>query len=67
MFSKDYVLFSGKDCPACKILKDKLNSKGIEYTEYDIWNDGEALAYMMGKGYRSIPQLFLNGEKVVDV
>lgn len=67
MFDKGYVLFSGKDCPACKTLKDVLNGKGIEYTEYDIWSDGEALAYMMGKGYRSIPQLFLDGSKVVDV
>ena len=67
MFDKGYVLFSGKDCPACKTLKDTLAVKGIEYGEYDIWNDGDALAFMMGKGFRSIPQLFKDGEKVTDV
>lgn len=66
MFDKGYVLFSGKDCPACKALKAALAVKGIEYREYDIWNDGDALAFMMGKGFRSIPQLFKDGE-VTDV
>ena len=67
MFDKGYILFSGKDCPACKVMKVDLKNKGIEYVEYDIWNDGDALAYMMGKGYRSIPQLFKDGEKATDV
>lgn len=64
MFDKGYVLFSGKDCSACKTLKDTLNTKDVEYVEYDVWNDPEALRYMMGKGFRSIPQLFLDGEKI---
>lgn len=64
MFTEGIVVFSGKDCPACKTLKDTLDSKSVEYKEYDIWNDGEALRFMMGKGYRSIPQLFKDGDKV---
>jgi glutaredoxin 3 len=63
-FESGYVLFSGKDCSACKTLKDNLNNKNIEYKEFDIWNNPDALKYMMGKGYRSIPQLFLDGVKI---
>jgi glutaredoxin 3 len=63
-FERGYVLFSGKDCSACKTLKDTLNNKNIEYKEFDIWNNPDALKYMMGKGYRSIPQLFLDGVKI---
>lgn len=29
-------LFTLKDCPVCKELKDKLGSKKIEYQEYDV-------------------------------
>ena len=69
--SKDFdtglVLFGGKDCPACVQLKNKLKSVGSEYLYFDIWEDGEALAYMMSKGFRSIPQLFMNGERITDV
>lgn len=64
MFDTGVVVFSGKDCPACKTLKDTLKEKGVEYKEFDIWNDSEALRFMMGKGYRSIPQLFNDGVKV---
>jgi glutaredoxin len=64
MFEKGVVVFSGKDCPSCKTLKDTLNSKGVEYSEYDIWDNPEAMRFIMDKGFRSIPQLFKDGVKV---
>jgi glutaredoxin len=45
-------------------LKDTLDSKGVKYSEYDIWDNPEALRFMMDKGFRSIPQLFKDGIKV---
>lgn len=59
-----YVVFSGDGCKACITLKDVLNSKGIPYTEYNIWKDGDALKFMSHQGLRSIPQLFKDGVKI---
>lgn len=67
MFEKGLVVFSGADCPKCVDLKNKLDSDNKKYTEFDIWKNPEALQFIMSKGYRSIPQLFLNGEKVDNV
>lgn len=67
MFDEGLVVFSGADCPKCIDLKNKLNSQNKEYKEFDIWKNPEALQFIMSKGYRSIPQLFLNGEKVDNV
>lgn len=64
MFDEGVVVFSGKDCSLCKTLKEMLDSKGVVYKEYDVWNNSEALRYMMSQGYRSIPQLFKDGVKV---
>jgi glutaredoxin len=64
MFDVGLVVFSGKDCPSCKLVKATLELKGVEYTEYDIWNNADALKFIMCKGYRSIPQLFKDGVKV---
>ena len=64
MFEEGYVVFSGKDCPKCVELKNILSSKGISFKEFDIWENTEALQFIMSKGYRSIPQLFLDGVKL---
>ena len=63
-YESGVVVMSGKDCPTCKTLKDTLLTKGVEYKEFDIWNNAEALRFMMSKGLRSIPQLFKDGVKV---
>ena len=59
-----YVVFSGDGCKACETLKDKLKQKGLEFTEYNIWKDGEALKFMSSQGLKSIPQLFKDGVKI---
>jgi glutaredoxin len=64
MFEEGLIVFSGKDCKACETLKSTLAVKGIEYKEYDIWSNAEALRFIMSKGLRGIPQLFKDGVKV---
>lgn len=48
------ILFS-TNCPKCKILKLKLQQKGIHYEEN---NDVEL---MLQKGFVSVPKLEVNG------
>ena len=66
-FEQGLVVFSGADCPKCVELKNILDRDGKTYKEFDIWKNPEALQYIMSKGFRSIPQLFLDGEKVNNV
>lgn len=49
------VLYSN-DCPKCKILKQKLNSKNIQYEEV---ND---IDLMISKGFNEVPLLEVDGE-----
>ena len=63
-YSEGLVVFSGKDCKACETLKSTVQAKGIDYKEFDVWQDAEALRFIMSKGLRGIPQLFKDGVKV---
>lgn len=64
MFDKGVIVFSGKDCTSCKTLKDKLKASNVSYIEYDVWENAEALRYLLSKGLRGIPHLFKDGVKV---
>lgn len=48
-------LYSTPTCPRCKILKDKMNDKNIEFTECQDVEEMEKL------GIEDIPQLMVNG------
>lgn len=45
------VVFYSTGCPKCKILKKKLDSKGVEYEE------NHSVEEMLGEGLKSAPAL----------
>lgn len=49
------VILYEHGCPRCKVLKTKLNQKGIQY---ETINDIEA---MKAKGFNEAPKLEING------
>ena len=53
---KTLVTLYTNDCPKCKILKTKLDTKNVQY---DICND---LELMINKGFRSMPILEVDGK-----
>ncbi len=55
-------IYSSNTCPYCVRAKQLLDSKGVDYVEYNISNDMEARAKMMERtnGARSVPQIFIN-------
>jgi len=57
------ILFSREDCPACKVVKEWLERKGIEYELKDIDNleNFEELINLY-PGFRTIPILVINGK-----
>lgn len=49
------VIFYSTSCPKCKVLKAKMNQKGIEYKEV---NDVD---FMLSKGIKSAPSIEIDG------
>lgn len=59
------VIYSKYQCPYCEAAKRLLESKGVEYVNYDVDKDQERLAEMMTRsGRRTVPQVFINGEHI---
>ena len=50
------VVFYSTDCPKCKVLKAKLDSKGIDYT---VFNDVDKMVEM---GITTVPDLMVDGK-----
>lgn len=50
------VVFYSTGCPKCKVLKAKLDSKGIDYT---IFNDVDRMVEM---GITTVPNLMVDGK-----
>lgn len=61
---KKITVFSNTGCGKCKMLKRWLDSKGLEYKERNIAEDGEALNELIRNKRRSLPQIQVNNEFV---
>lgn len=58
------TLYKSTTCPQCKVVKMKLDKKGLPYTEVLVDNmDASALAEA---GVRGIPTMFVDGEKMTN-
>tara|TARA_B100001989_G_C24489805_1_gene438929 strand:- start:706 stop:963 length:258 start_codon:yes stop_codon:yes gene_type:complete len=55
-------IYTWATCPYCAKAKGLLQSKGVEYTEYDITGDDAARAKMIERtgGPKSVPQIFID-------
>ena len=55
-------IYTWSTCPFCRRAKALLDSKGAEYTEYDITGDEAARAKMVERtgGPKSVPQIFVD-------
>lgn len=49
------IILYSNDCPRCKVLKQKLDTKGINYTINSNVDE------MLSKGFTSVPMLEVNG------
>lgn len=50
------VIYTQENCPKCKILKKKLNDKGVEYTECS------DVSVLMSKGIEFTPMLEVDND-----
>jgi glutaredoxin 3 len=53
-------------CPYCWRAKRLLESKGVSFTEVDLWQEPGRRAEMIGRagGRRTVPQVFIDGRGV---
>ncbi len=60
------VVYSKANCPFCDKAKALLKLKGVEYTEIRIDEDAAAREFIVGQGHRTVPQIYQNGELLVE-
>lgn len=52
------TIYSQTNCPNCVYAAQRLKEFGIPFEEIKIDKDAEARAFIIGRGYRTVPQLF---------
>lgn len=59
-------IYAWSTCPYCKRAKALLDSKGVQYTEYDITGDDAAREKMVERtgGPRTVPQIFIDDKHI---
>ncbi len=61
----DIKIYTSNTCVFCKAAKQYFNEKGIEFTEYNVDKDKDAVDYLVSKGYRGVPVINIDGEDIV--
>lgn len=57
------TIFTKSGCPACVTAKALLKQHGMEYSEWDVERDPDALA-RLSPDQRQMPQIFFKGERI---
>ena len=63
---KPVLMYTSPICGFCHAAKRLLNSKGVEFTEVDVWEHPERKAEMIQRanGGRTVPQIFIGDQHV---
>lgn len=57
-------VYGKKNCPQCEQAKALLESKSLGYEYIDLGSNIEAMREARDKGWRSVPQIFCNGDHI---
>ena len=65
--SEKVRIYSTPGCPFCKMTKEFLSQKGVEFTDYDVTKNREALEEMrkITGGARSVPVIAVCNEVMI--
>lgn len=59
------IVYSKNNCPACERMKNKLRLANVPFTVRNIDNDLDAMDFIVGRGHRAMPVVYL-GDQVFD-
>ena len=59
------ILYKSITCPQCKVVKMKLDKKGLPYTEKLV--DNMTAAELAEADIKGIPTMFVDGEKMTNL
>lgn len=59
-------IFSKENCTYCVQAKRLLESKNIDYVEVRIDQDADAREFVLSRGHRTVPQIYLDDELFVE-
>ena len=56
--SNSIKLYTQDNCPYCVIMKDKLDSWGLNYETVNISYDRDAKLFLKENGHKTVPQVY---------
>ncbi|ODS37985.1 MAG: NrdH-redoxin [Candidatus Altiarchaeales archaeon WOR_SM1_86-2] len=60
------AVYSTPTCPYCRMTKEYLKEKEVEFEDFDVSSDQEKAAEMIGKsGQMGVPVIEINGKIIV--
>lgn len=60
------TLYSKPNCPHCVQAKSFFDSHGIAYTPVDITADAAAREFVIGRGHKTVPQIYVGESLLVE-
>lgn len=60
------TVYSKDDCPFCVMAKQYLTRNDFEYEEINIVQNQEAREFIISEGHTTVPQIYHNGELLVE-
>jgi len=60
------VVYSKNNCPFCVQAKNLLKNKGVQFEEIKIDEDQDAKEFILAQGHRTVPQIYKNGDLLVE-
>jgi len=62
---KEVKIYSTPSCPYCRMAKDYLKEKGVEYQDIDVSSDQDALREMISlSGQMGVPVIIVEGQVI---
>ena len=66
MSDKKVTVYSTPTCPYCRMAKDYLTKKKVDFTDYDVASDKEKAQEMVKKsGQMGVPVIFVDDKMVI--
>ena len=56
------TIYSKPNCMSCEFAKKYLNEKGVKFKEINVFEDKEAMQYLLNGGYSQLPVVDIDGE-----